>query len=110
MSSVNLCFYSIQRDFIQCIIIVFWYGNPGTYTGASALAWALAIPPDGQVITMDVDDAVYRQIGKPIIKEAGVANKIQLKLQPALKTLGNVAFTGSDFSSFNWSVSLLFCR
>jgi len=28
----------------------------GTFTGFSALGWALAIPDDGQVITMDINE------------------------------------------------------
>ena len=65
-----------------------WYA--GTFTGASALAWALAVPDGGQVITFDVDDASFKQIGKPIFQQIPqIANKITFKLGAALDFLGN---------------------
>jgi predicted O-methyltransferase YrrM len=58
----------------------------GTFTGLSALAMALALPPDGRVITCDIS-AEWTAIGRPFWEEAGVASKIDLRLAPALETL-----------------------
>jgi caffeoyl-CoA O-methyltransferase len=65
----------------------------GTYTGYSALAVALALPADGKLITCDVSDE-FTRIGRPFWKEAGVESKIDLRLQPALKTLDELLKEG----------------
>lgn len=36
----------------------------GTFTGASALAWAIELPVDGKVISMDVDHTQLEKVGK----------------------------------------------
>ena len=41
----------------------------GLFTGVSALTWALAIPADGKVITMDVREIEYNNFGKRIIEK-----------------------------------------
>jgi predicted O-methyltransferase YrrM len=58
----------------------------GTYTGYSALAVALALPPDGVLIACDVNRE-WTDIGKRFWREAGVESKIDLRLRPALQTL-----------------------
>ncbi len=58
----------------------------GTYTGYSALAVALALPPDGRLIACDVSDE-FTRVGRPFWREAGVESKIDLRLAPALQTL-----------------------
>lgn len=58
----------------------------GTFTGYSALAVALALPDDGQVLACDVSDE-YTRVGRPQWEQAGVAHKIELVLAPALQTL-----------------------
>ena len=58
----------------------------GTFTGLSALAMALSLPPDGRVITCDIS-AEWTTIGRRYWEEAGVAKKIDLRLAPALETL-----------------------
>lgn len=67
----------------------------GTYTGYSALAVALALPPDGKLIACDVSDE-FTRIGRPFWKEAGVESKIDLRLQPALKTLDELLADGQQ--------------
>ena len=67
----------------------------GTYTGYSALAVALALPPDGELIACDVSDE-FTRIGEPFWKEAGVASKIDLRLQPGLKTLNELLKDGQQ--------------
>ena len=58
----------------------------GTYTGYSALAVALALPPDGSIVACDVSDE-FTRVGRPFWREAGVEAKIDLRLKPALQSL-----------------------
>jgi caffeoyl-CoA O-methyltransferase len=67
----------------------------GTYTGYSALAVALALPEDGQLIACDVSDE-FTRIGKPFWREAGVESRIDLRLQPGLKTLDELLAQGQQ--------------
>jgi caffeoyl-CoA O-methyltransferase len=67
----------------------------GTYTGYSALAVALALPEDGKLIACDVSDE-FTRIGRPFWKEAGVDSKIDLRIQPALRTLDELLNQGQQ--------------
>ncbi len=58
----------------------------GTFTGYSALVVALALPPEGRVVACDVS-ADYTAVARRYWAEAGVADKIELHLAPALETL-----------------------
>jgi predicted O-methyltransferase YrrM len=67
----------------------------GTYTGYSALSVALALPADGKLIACDVNDE-WTSIGRPFWQEAGVAARIDLRLQPGLKTLEELLAAGEQ--------------
>ncbi|GAC1336499.1 MAG: class I SAM-dependent methyltransferase [Collimonas sp.] len=58
----------------------------GVFTGYSALAVALALPDDGQLLACDISNE-YTQIGQPFWEQAQVRHKIDLQLRPALETL-----------------------
>jgi caffeoyl-CoA O-methyltransferase len=58
----------------------------GTFTGYSALCVARALPADGQIVACDVS-AEYTDVARRYWAEAGVADKIDLRLAPALDTL-----------------------
>lgn len=58
----------------------------GTFTGYSALAVALAMPDDGRIICCDTNEE-YTDIARKYWDEAGVADKIDLRIAPALETL-----------------------
>jgi predicted O-methyltransferase YrrM len=58
----------------------------GTFTGYSALVTAQALPDGGKVICCDVSDE-YTSIGKPFWAQAGVAEKIDLRIAPATETM-----------------------
>jgi caffeoyl-CoA O-methyltransferase len=58
----------------------------GTFTGYSALAVALALPPGGRVVCCDVSEE-WTSVGRRYWKMAGVDRKISLHLAPALETL-----------------------
>jgi O-methyltransferase len=58
----------------------------GTFTGASTLWMAFALPVDGKILTMDVNSE-YTKVAEKYWAKAGVSERISLKLQPAVKTL-----------------------
>ncbi len=58
----------------------------GTFTGYSALAMALALPEDGELIACDISEQ-WTSIAKKYWQQAGVENKIKLKLAPAEETM-----------------------
>jgi caffeoyl-CoA O-methyltransferase len=58
----------------------------GVFTGYSSLAVALALPPDGRVIACDISET-FTRIAREFWDKAGVADKIELRLAPALETL-----------------------
>ena len=61
----------------------------GTFTGYSALAMAMALPPGGRVLCCDISQE-YTAIARRYWKEAGVENRIELRLGPARETLTGV--------------------
>ncbi len=65
----------------------------GVFTGYSALAVALALPQDGKVIACDINEE-WTSMAKRFWQQAGVANKIDLHLAPALETLQNLIDQG----------------
>jgi caffeoyl-CoA O-methyltransferase len=65
----------------------------GTYTGYSALAVALALPADGRLVTCDVN-ADWAERGRPFWRMAGVEERIDLKLKPAVETLDELLAAG----------------
>ena len=58
----------------------------GTFTGYSALAVALALPPGGRLVCCDISEE-WTSIARKYWALAFVSRKIQLKLGPALATL-----------------------
>ena len=69
----------------------------GTFTGYSALAVALALPEDGQIIACDISEK-WTAVGKKKWEQAGVAHKINLRLAPALDTLDALLADGQEGS------------
>lgn len=58
----------------------------GTFTGYSALAVALALPAGGEIVACDTSDE-WTSIGREYWQRATVAEKIDLRIAPALGTL-----------------------
>ncbi len=58
----------------------------GVYTGYSSLCVALALPSDGYLLACDVSEE-WTQIARRYWQRAAVAERIELRLAPALETL-----------------------
>lgn len=58
----------------------------GTFTGYSALSIARALPDDGHLLCCDVSET-WTAIARKAWDEAGVADRIELRIAPALDTL-----------------------
>jgi predicted O-methyltransferase YrrM len=67
----------------------------GVFTGYSALCVALALPEDGRIVACDVSKE-FTDIGRPFWSAAGVADKIDLRLAPALDTLDALIVDGQS--------------
>jgi predicted O-methyltransferase YrrM len=65
----------------------------GVYTGYSALSVALALPAEGRVIACDINEE-WTAVGRRYWREAGVEQKIDLRLGPALATLDSLIANG----------------
>lgn len=80
----------------------------GTFTGYSAMAIALALPPDGHLITCDICDT-DTQIARHHWQTAGLSHKITLALAPALETLDRLLLsqtaseTASETATFDFA-------
>jgi predicted O-methyltransferase YrrM len=74
----------------------------GTFTGYSALIAALALPPEGKVIACDVS-VEWTDVARRYWEEAGVADKIDLRLAPASDTLATLVGEGAA-GSFDFAL------
>src|SRR5690242_19989738 len=54
----------------------------GTFTGYSALSMAMALPPGGRIVCCDISEE-FTAIARRYWKEAGVEDRIDLRLGPA---------------------------
>lgn len=72
------------------------YLEVGTFTGYSALAMALAMPEDAELVCCDVSEE-YTAMARRFWEEAGVADRIDLRLAPALETLAALEEEGRRF-------------
>lgn len=67
----------------------------GTFTGYSALSMAQALPDDGHLITCDVDPETTA-LARQYWERAGVGDKIELRLGPAIETLDKMLGKNSE--------------
>ncbi|NER80706.1 MAG: SAM-dependent methyltransferase [Leptolyngbya sp. SIO1D8] len=65
----------------------------GVFTGYSALAVALALPPEGRLVACDISEE-HTAIARQFWTQAGVAHKIDLHIAPAMTTLQQFITTG----------------
>ena len=69
----------------------------GVFTGFSALSVALALPVDGKLVACDISEE-YTAIAKEFWERAGVSEKIDLRIAPALETLETLIIEGETGS------------
>ncbi|MBM3725968.1 MAG: methyltransferase domain-containing protein [Acidobacteria bacterium] len=65
----------------------------GVFTGYSSLSVATALPPGGRVVACDVSEE-WTSVARRYWAEAGVADRIDLRLGPALDTLDGLLAAG----------------
>ena len=89
----------------------------GTFTGYSALSIALGLPEDGKLICLDVSEE-FTALGRPHWDAAGVGDRIELRIGPALDTLAelpdephvDLAFIDADKDNYLAYFELLLSR
>lgn len=72
----------------------------GVFTGYSSLWVALALPPNGKLVACDVSEE-WTAIARRYWQQAGVADKIDLRLAPALQTLAQL-LAGGEAGTFDF--------
>ena len=65
----------------------------GVFTGYSSLAVAAALPEDGRIVACDVNEA-FTAIAREFWDRAGVSDRIDLRIAPALDTLDGLIEDG----------------
>ena len=79
----------IQGQFMMLLVKLIGAVNTlevGVFTGYSSLCTALALPAHGRVVACDVNEE-WTSVARRYWAEAGVADKITLRLAPAVETL-----------------------
>lgn len=78
-----------QAQFLALLVQILGVKNAieiGVFAGYSALAFALALPDDGHLLACEIADR-FLHIAQRHWEAAGVAQKIELRVAPALATL-----------------------
>ncbi len=89
----------------------------GTFTGYSALAIARGLPPGGRLLSCDVSPE-WTDVAQRYWDRAGIADRIELRLGPALETLRalpqdpayDLAFIDADKTEYSAYVEELYPR
>lgn len=79
----------------------------GTFTGFSTLSMAQALPTGGRIIACDISEE-WTALGREAWTEAGVADRVDLRIAPAIETLRalpggewvDLVFLDADKSSY----------
>ncbi len=80
---------AVEGAFLDFVV---WLTKPklvlelGTFTGWSSIAMARALPPGGRIVTCDVNEET-NAIARRYAEEAGVADRIEYRLGPALESI-----------------------
>jgi caffeoyl-CoA O-methyltransferase len=64
----------------------------GTYSGYGTLSMAAALPPDGRIDTLEIDER-HAEVARRYLAEAGHADRVTVHLGPALETLNSLEGT-----------------
>lgn len=73
------------------------YLEVGVYTGYSSLSVGLALPPEGSITACDVSPD-YTAVARRYWAEAGIADRVDLRLGPAAGTLAALVTAGRSGS------------
>jgi predicted O-methyltransferase YrrM len=73
------------------------YLEVGTFTGYSSLSVAMALPADGRLTCCDISPE-WTDVARRYWTDAGVADRIDLRLGPALETLDGLLAAGGAAS------------
>ncbi len=85
-----------QAQFMQLLIHLLGATQTievGVFTGYSTLAVALALPQTGHVVACEIEEK-WPRVGLPYWQEAGVTDKIDLRIAPARDTLTSLIDQG----------------
>jgi O-methyltransferase len=96
MANANMQIAPEQGQFMALLVEVLGARRAleiGTFTGYSALCVASALPADGKLVCCDVSRE-WTDIARRYWTEAGVADRIELRLGPALDTLDDLLAQG----------------
>ncbi len=74
----------------------------GVFTGYSSTAVALALPKHGTITALDISEE-WTAIARRYWLKAGVADKIDLRLGPALQTLDALIAEGDALASYDFA-------
>lgn len=74
----------------------------GTFTGYSSLAVALALPVLGEVVCCDISEE-YTNIAREFWEKAGVSEKMDLRIGPAVETLDAMVTDHNQLGSFDFA-------
>ena len=69
----------------------------GTFTGYSSTVVALALPPNGHLVCCDVS-VEWTNVARQAWTDAGVADKVDLRIGPAVETLKGLEAESFDFA------------
>jgi len=69
----------------------------GTYTGYSAMCMAEALPEGGQLVTCDIS-VEWTDVARRHWRDAGLADRIELRIGPAVETLEGMLADGQEQS------------
>lgn len=58
----------------------------GTFSGYSALSMAAGLPPDGRIVTCDIEPR-HAEVARRFADRSGYADRIEIRVGPALETL-----------------------
>lgn len=93
-----------QGPFLALLVRLMWARKGievGTFTGYSALWVASALPADGKLVCCETNEG-YAELARKYWAKAGLADRIDLRLGPALATLDALA-GGLEVGTFDYA-------
>lgn len=100
LSEARMQISAEQGQFMQMLVQLLGAVNTleiGVFTGYSSLCTALALPAEGKIVACDINKG-WTSIASRYWAEAGVAQKIDLRLAPAAQTLDGLIAEGRQGS------------